>query len=482
VVANNARETMLPYPLLCLTQAFFLPIIYAQQQISLNSAALFLSSSVISIPASSSSLAISVALCSSPSNPPRFLFTNNTKVGTPTTADLGNPDVFEIAETDGIGNWMGFAIGGGILAATVVGPVTYEIGVSTSDPIHQYLNQQYPLLGDSTSNQALLFSPAFAQIPIETPSFPNYSLPSPQSPFSSSLPPSIPRFNLTLVPTSSSVLPSLPRSACALAGIKSTGTVVNQSYWLKDQTGWRSQWFIEGLMPQTNYTAYIIQDGTKVSGPTYFMTKSGMELESVNVVCFANSSLAAFSCPLVNSLPYCPSVSWAVPLPQPQQGIYDATNLPQTISDPLQQYIANFTAMLLTFACGRDIYSPLQTCADCHREYRSWLCAISFPRCGEPSSSSMQAALVQQDTSSSPRNPNFPGTQNAYMELLPCLETCYATARACPAFMKFQCPTNEFNAQASYGVGYIDSADGHEGGGLTGAAQDRYGNVWCNGG
>lgn len=458
---------MLRYSLLCLAQAFFLPIIHAQQQIALNSVLPFSSSSVVSIPASSNSLAISVALCSSPSNQPHFLFTNNTKIGTPTEADLGNPDVFEIVVTDGIGNWMGYATNGGLLAATVVGSVAYEIAVSTSDPIHQYLIQQYPLLGDSTSNQVLLFSPVFQNISTVTPSYPNYSLPSSQSPFSSPLPSLNPRFNLTLVPTSTSspALTSLPRSACALATIKSTGTVVNQTYWLKDQAGWRSRLFIEGLTPQTNYTVYITQDGTKVSGPMYFVTKS-----------------AGFNCPLVNSLPYCPSVSWAVPLPQPPQGIYDASNLPPTISDPLQQYIANFTAMLLTFACGRDIYSPMQTCADCQREYRHWLCTVSFPRCGEPSSST-QAALIQRDTTSSPRNVNFPQAQSAYTELLPCLETCYATVRACPSFLGLQCPTNQFNARASYGVGYIDSADGYkEGGGSPGAAHDRYGNFWCNDG
>lgn len=37
-------------------------------------------------------------------------------------------------------------------------------------------------------------------------------------------------------------------------------------------------------------------------------------------------------------------------------------------------------------------------------------------------------------------------------------------------------------AQQSYGVGYIDSADGDViDGGVPGSAQDRWGNVYCNG-
>lgn len=45
--------------------------------------------------------------------------------------------------------------------------------------------------------------------------------------------------------------------------------------WLKDDDGWRFQWLIPGLSSETNYTAYVIQDGTKMSGPIYFVTKSG---------------------------------------------------------------------------------------------------------------------------------------------------------------------------------------------------------------
>ncbi|KAI6001347.1 hypothetical protein EDD15DRAFT_2158590, partial [Pisolithus albus] len=37
---------------------------------------------------------------------------------------------------------------------------------------------------------------------------------------------------------------------------------------------WRLQWFVEGFSPSTNYTAYVIQDRVKVSGPIYFLTKS----------------------------------------------------------------------------------------------------------------------------------------------------------------------------------------------------------------
>lgn len=172
-----------------------------------------------------------------------------------------------------------------------------------------------------------------------------------------------------------------------------------------------------------------------------------------------------------------------MPLPAPPspQAAYNSTNLPESITAPLLDSLTNFTTILTTFACGRDFYSPLVTCADCQRAYRTWLCAVSFPRCADPDTASPSAALL---TSQSPdaRNAAFP-SGNAYTQLMPCLETCTATDRACPNFLGFRCPLPRFNAAQSYGVGYIDNgADGVQGGGSTGTWADNYGNVWCNSG
>ena len=99
---------------------------------------------------------------------------------------------------------------------------------------------------------------------------------------------------------------------------------------------------------------------------------------------------------------------------------------------------------------------------------------------GGPSQKGQQqvvlSALLPQTTQ---RNPSIPQAMD-YTLLLPCIETCTAVDRACPPFLEFQCPTRKFNAAASYGVGYVDGADGDEGEGVAGAAQDRWGNVWCH--
>ncbi|KAF4622390.1 hypothetical protein D9613_009149 [Agrocybe pediades] len=441
-------------------------------------------------------LAVSIALCSNASPNPRFFISNISNWDSqddPGPSNLNGG--IEIQLTDGQGNWTGLFPDGGILAVdrNGAGAVAFDVAVSDSEPFHQTL-KELPLFGDTTSNQALLYSPSFLSVPPFKPTYPNYTLPAanlsqPELPASSSTP------NFTLILSRTDTTKNIPRTGCFLLGpsTQKSGVISSQSVWARG-SDWRSQFLMAGLTPATNYTAYVLQDSTKVSGPIYFTTKS-----------------AAFTCPLVHSLPFCPSVGYAVPLPSPPNAAtYDSTNLPDTISTPLISYLANFTTVLTTFACGRDWYSPIVGCDDCQREYRSWLCSISFPRCGEPSPASpdgftavpappsatgiaaslagkgvsspqqVLSALLPQQTRDPPRNPFFPPPTTPYRQLLPCIEQCYATDRSCPPFLGFRCPSTSFNAGASYGIGYIDSADGDKGQGLTGVAQDRYGNVWCN--
>ncbi|KAF9649706.1 hypothetical protein BDM02DRAFT_1765631 [Thelephora ganbajun] len=464
-----------PLLLALLSLILCVPDTQQQQQLNLDALSTFSSASTLTLPSHNGDVAISVALCGNPDgSTPRVIFTNSS-TRTPTDVNVGTQDVFEILIDEGVGSWVGSIGQGGRLAVTNTGQTKYEVGVSTNagQPFHQYLGQDGSLFGDSTGNQAIFFSPPFESVGFTRPTYPNYTLPSVQMPFSVSQPSSTPQFALTLVETSS-ISGLLRRSSCALRATSSKGTVKNQMNWIRDAAeGWRSKWLVEGLTPGTNYSAFVFQDGTKVSGPLYFTTKS-----------------ASFNCPLVDGLSYCPGVSWAVPLPAPPNPdtTYNASNLPTQITDSLQQYIANFTIALTTIACGRSIYSPIQTCADCQREYRRWVCAISLPRCGEPRGDetslgrgpSLTTALASP--TQQPRNQNFPRVKEGFVELLPCLETCQATDRACPNHVGFQCPLAKFNADKSYGVGFIDSRDGDKEGGLTGVSQDVYGNVWCNSG
>ncbi|KAH8993747.1 stretch-activated Ca2+-permeable channel component-domain-containing protein [Lactarius akahatsu] len=446
---------------------------------------------LFSLPSSSSEVTISLALCAAAStNPPR-VFVSNSSDSQVVPGPNGGADVFGVQIGGlGLGN---FTLGlssestAGVLAVYGGAPSdSLEIGVTQgTTPLHAPV-QDLPFFGDSTANEVLLFSPPFLPPePAPQPTFPNYMLPQANISLPSASPSqNSPNFTLFLAPLSAG-LSALPQTACAIrAGVMNntqaaqSAKVLAEQLWLRDELGWRKEWLVGLLTPLTNYSVYAIQDGTRLGGPIYFTTKS-----------------ASFSCQLVHALPYCPTTAYAVPLPAPPARAlaYDSSNLPTSLTAPLFGYLTNFTTSLLTTACGRDAYSPLQSCADCQAAYRRWLCSISLPRCGEfpqtPSDPQQQQqqtlavpapALVPQMSGMTPRNAAL-GNASNYTALLPCIETCNAVDRACPVFLGFRCPLPQFTAYASYGVGYIDSADGQvKDGGVPGVPQDQWGNVFCN--
>ena len=266
-----------PLPLAFLFLTLYVIDTQQQQQLDLDAVSTFSSASTLTLPSHQGDVVISVALCGNPGGTtPRAIFTNSS-TETPTDVNIGKQDVFEILFEEGLGTWTGSITQGGRLAITNSGQTQYEVGVSTNagQSIHQYLGQAGLLFGDSTGNQAIFFSPPFESVVITQPAFPNYTLPSVQTPFPVSQPSFTPQFALTLVETSSAS-GLLRQSSCALRATSSTGTVRNQTNWITDEAeGWRSKWLVDGLTPGTNYSAFVSRDGIKVSGPLYFTTKSG---------------------------------------------------------------------------------------------------------------------------------------------------------------------------------------------------------------
>jgi calcium channel MID1 len=425
-------------------------------------------------------LNISVSICTTTAPFPRFFISNDSHVGLPGPGS--SSDVTELEFDEGLANWSGPVIGGGTLVGWGVngppgvdttrrfqfGAVNGGRDVTGSPQVPLALPK--PSLGDTTASQAIIHSRPFLSQPLERPSFPNYTLPSAN--FSSpSAPSTMPNFTPILLPTTSTQSLQLVRSACAvleqLSGKNlTTGRISSQTPVLRSEN-WKMQWLVEGLAPSTNYTVFMIEDGLKMSGPLRFTTKS-----------------SSFSCPLLHSVSFCPSVSYAVPLPPPPAPLttYTGASLPDSIATPLLSSLSNFTTSLLTFACGRDVYSPLQTCLSCQVAYRDWLCLAAFPRCGEASPASLVPAprLTKREANAAPRSPFIAALPKAYDEVLPCIETCHTVARACPAFLQWNCPVVGVNAEQSYGVGVIDSTEREERGGFIGAPQDFFGNVWCN--
>ena len=264
-------------PLALLSLILYAADTHQQQQLSLDAVSTFSSASTFTLPSHDGDVVITVALCGRPQGTTSSVILTNSSTGTPTEDGVGTQGVFEIPIEEGLGGWVGSISQGGRLAITNTGQTTYEVGVSTDSgqPIHQYLGPGGLLFGDSTGSQAILFSSSFEGIQDTQPNFPNYTLPSAQTPFSVSQPSSTAQFNLTLLETSL-VSGLFTRSSCALRAASSVGTVKNQTNWIREEAeGWRSKWLVEGLTPGTNYSVFVSQDGTKVGGPLYFTTKSG---------------------------------------------------------------------------------------------------------------------------------------------------------------------------------------------------------------
>jgi calcium channel MID1 len=259
--------------------------------------------SVFAIPSAQGALNLSVSLCTDQIPFPRFILTNDTSGGIPKLGDAGN-SIFNITLDDGLGIWSGLATKGGFLAVypgetlagSVYPPWTFQIAlsdssmsrsfishlllISLSGPIHETLDA-LPLLGDTTSTQSLLFSEAFAPYTPSEPTYPNYTLPAVNSSYPD-LPKSIPNFTLALLPTSSTSL--LSKSACAIQVLNSSQNVIQSQPGVSTITrgpeGFRTQWIVEGLRASTNYTAFVVQDGTKISRPIFFQTKSCESISS----------------------------------------------------------------------------------------------------------------------------------------------------------------------------------------------------------
>lgn len=182
---------------------------------------------------------------------------------------------------------------------------------------------------------------------------------------------------------------------------------------------------------------------------------------------------------------YCPSIGYAAPLAPNSTSILSSpapiATLPDSIASLLTASLQAFSSSLLTKACGRDFYSHVSSCLDCHTAYREWVCRTLIPRCADSSATETLAPDIIP-----PRTAQRAESQTAaygYTELLPCLGVCNAVDRTCPAFVLFTCPHRAVNANETYGFFGQDNAegDGSASSGPETRSADRWGNRWCNG-
>ncbi|KAL7266621.1 hypothetical protein RUND412_010826 [Rhizina undulata] len=193
------------------------------------------------------------------------------------------------------------------------------------------------------------------------------------------------------------------------------------------------------------------------------------------------------NCQLIYNLPFCSEVAYAVPSnptlfsEEALRGFYDGTasSWYQNFSYSLQQIACNITSS--------SQYSLARDCDDCDRTYRNWLCAVTIPRCmdyssnytylasrgkntvfynGTTNSSQLHpftspltdeevAAITTNGSSVATRNPIIdevvrPGP---YKEIKPCKDLCWDLVQSCPSGLGFACPWDSSPGSAeSYGT------------------------------
>ncbi|KAI9245324.1 stretch-activated Ca2+-permeable channel component-domain-containing protein [Sporodiniella umbellata] len=287
----------------------------------------------------------------------------------------------------------------------------YEIGASTQRSVHLMYNSTDSTvpsvtLDDTDANNALFLTNSL-----------NGNLP-----------------NNTLIITSDQP-DELSRSICAAKMNTVSNINLNQTMTTRGPTNdTRYQLFVSGLAEASSYKAYLLHTTEGITGmtePFTFYTKAG----SV--------------CRLVHDLTFCNQVAYSVA----SNPNIDRWSLAAQYDTQAQALFEPFATSLSQFNCESTQYSLVRNCTDCHRDYKSWLCAVTIPRCTDNSTLSQDHKLRSAPAAPAIRNIPVNGSRNPWVdsalspgestELLPCIDLCYHVVQSCPPYLQFHCPAGD---------------------------------------
>lgn len=341
------------------------------------------------------------------------------------------------------------------------GIYSYELTGSTDSPYTTYVDDATMLLVDSDTGAALLSSKDAT----------NTSM-----------------YGVFVHPQDDPTILGLSRSFCGLrnwARIKgnindlSTGDV-DTGLMILGGNETKQQFYVKNLNGSSAYYGFIALNGTstgsklgagnvggggKVWKPMNFTTK------------------VSDNCAVIYNLTFCSDVAYAVPANNTK---YNQTELSKFYDNDAKDKYQNFNKSLSQIPCDTTSsaqYSLARNCTDCANAYKTWLCAVTIPRCEDFSSSAdyLMPRLVSQTFSneSSPHErieaPLLAGNKSAvnmsssrnsridtdirpgpYKEVLPCTNLCYEIVRSCPASLQFSCPLEKHGLYYAYGENKTD--------------------------
>jgi calcium channel MID1 len=178
------------------------------------------------------------------------------------------------------------------------------------------------------------------------------------------------------------------------------------------------------------------------------------------------------SCQVLFDLDFCDTVAYAVP--SNTKFKLNDSGLADIYDKRAREYYSNFNKSLAQVACDAKPeaqYSLAQTCDDCARNYKNWLCMVLIPRCEDWTAN--DSFLVPRNIQTPFANGSIPdmppGFNNSaafnrsrnpfidedirpgpYKELKPCEDMCFDIVRSCPAQLGFSCP-NGAQRDSMYG-------------------------------
>lgn len=470
---------------------------------------------------SSRTVYVSINTCSQPQpdgtitgEPPQLALyisqsANNTKPG---PDKLDQQEVVPLDE--GLAIWTADATGdlhisvsAPVLSGTAFSGIwSYELAASIDAPYHashgQDPNNTFLYLVDSDTNSALLVTDNLTTPDANDTIRGQWMNFAPQT----SPQPALWPFDLFVFNQNNAAVRGLRNSFCGLQQLDKRHVVASKASMTQrglDNTP-KEQFHVQGLNSSSGYSAILAMSGNS--------TSSG-----ANVIGGGGSVWAARTfrtktspnCQLIFDLPFCTSVAYAVPT----NGTISATDLVSLYDSAAQSYYQAFNYSLQQIPCDTTNtaqYSLARNCADCARAYKTWLCAVTVPRCADldlspsapdggaylmprgigaafPNGSTLDLSAITLRDPSVPRragrrdddenNNTASSSANAssmtahawtnaarnslvdtqlapgpHAELLPCADLCHALVQSCPAALGFACPgPGKGGLEKSYG-------------------------------
>ncbi|EEP79304.1 predicted protein [Uncinocarpus reesii 1704] len=228
----------------------------------------------------------------------------------------------------------------------------------------------------------------------------------------------------------------------------------------------KEQFYVTGLNQSSRYYGILAMSGNSTASGNGVVGGGGKVWKTMNFTTKSDDN-----CAIVYDLEFCREVAYAVP----SNNALNISELKTIYDNYAASVYENFTFSLAQIPCNTSstsMYSLARGCKDCEKAYKSWLCAVTIPRCQDFSSTLpfllprntgqafLNGTILPEDNelrqnvlTNSSRNPLIDSKikPGPYKEVLPCREVCYDLVQSCPSALGFVCPTKQW-LNNSYGM------------------------------